>query len=112
MADARELTPVQLEYRRRRLQIVRVVVLFVLVPFAIEGLFSYVSAPPLLLSIGMAATMLGTIISTIYVWRAWECPVCGIKLWSGGVGTLGGKCLRCHTQLYIPRRLNGGRTYP
>lgn len=107
-----QLTPVQIEYRRRRSRILRVVILFVLVPFVLEATLSYVSAPPALLSIGMAVTMVGIIISVAYVWRVWECPVCGIKLWSAGFGTLGGKCLGCQTQLNIPRRSKGGRLYP
>src|SRR5690242_602748 len=106
------LTPVQIEYSRRRFRILRAVILFVLVPFVLEATLSYASAPPALLSAGMAVTMAGIIISIAYVWRVWECPVCGIKLWSGGVGTLGGKCLGCQTQLYIPRRSKGGRLYP
>jgi hypothetical protein len=106
------LTPVQVEYRRRRSRVLGVVILFVLVPFVLEAILSYVSAPPVLLSVGMAVTMAGIIIAMAYVWRVWECPVCGIKLWSGGVGTLGGKCLGCQTQLYIPRRSKGGRLYP
>jgi hypothetical protein len=106
------LTPVQIEYRRLRFRIVRTVILLVLVPFALEAILSYASAPPRVLSIGMAFMMLGIVMSVAYVWRVWECPVCGVKLWSGGVGTLGGKCLGCQTQLYIPRRSKGGRLYP
>jgi len=109
MAD--QLTPVQIEYRHRRSQIFRVVILFGLVPFVLEATFSYISAPPVLLSIGMAVTMVGIMISVAYVWRVWECPACGIKLWSGGVGTLGGKCLGCQIQL-IPRQSKGGQLYP
>jgi hypothetical protein len=59
----------------------------------------------------MAATMAGTLISMVYIWRVWACPVCGSKLWVGG-GTLGGQCLSCKTQLYIPRRSKSGRIYP
>jgi hypothetical protein len=106
------LTPVQVEYRRLKFRVFRTVVLLVLVPFALEGLFSYVSAPPLLMSIGMAAIMLGTLSSAVYVWRVWACPVCGFKLWVGGSGTLGGQCIGCKTQLYVPRRSKSGRIYP
>jgi hypothetical protein len=107
------LTPVQIEYRRLKFRVFRTVTLLVLVPFAVEGIFSLLSAPPLLMSIGMAAMMLGVIASTVYVWRVWACPVCGFKLWVGdGNGTLGGKCISCKTQLYIPRRSKSGRVYP
>jgi hypothetical protein len=105
------LTPVQVEYRRLRFRVFRVVVLFTLVPFALETIFVYFSAPQLLLAIGMAAMMAGTLISVVYVWRVWACPVCGSKLWVGG-GTLGGQCLGCKAQLYIPRRSKSGRIYP
>jgi hypothetical protein len=106
------LTPVQIEYRRLRSRVLRVVVLCALVPFGIEGFLSTVSAPPALLSIGMGVTMAGIVASVAYVWRAWRCPVCGITLWSaGGAGTLGGKCLGCQTQLSLPRRSKGGRPY-
>jgi hypothetical protein len=44
------------------------------------------------------------------VWRVWACPICGFKLWNNG--TLGGQCLGCKTQLYIPRRSKSGRVYP
>ena len=98
-----QLTPVQFEYRRRRYRVARVVILSVLVPFGLEALFISASAPPLLLSIGMAATMLGILIAVVFVFRVWECPACGIKLWSAGVGTRRGKCLGCHVQLYVPR---------
>src|SRR5262245_61288481 len=111
MAD--ELTPVQIEYRRLKVRVFRTVMLLVLVPVAVEGIFSLVSAPPVLLSIGMAAMMLGVFASAVYVWRVWACPVCGFKLWvADGNGTLGGKCLGCKTQLYIPRRSKSGRIYP
>lgn len=105
------LTPVQAEYRRLRFRVFRVVVLFTLVPFAIETILAYFSAPQLLLAIGMAATMAGTIVSVVFVWRVWACPACGAKLWIGG-GTLGGQCLGCKAQLYIPRRSKSGRIYP
>ena len=58
-ATTARLTPVQIEYRRLRSRIFRVVVLFVLVPFGAEAFLAAVSAPPALLSIGMAVTMLG-----------------------------------------------------
>lgn len=107
------LTPVQIEYRRLRFRVFRAVILLALGPFALEAIFYFGSAPPLLLSIGMAAIMLGTIASAVYVWRVWACPVCGFKLWvSDGSGTLGGKCLGCQTQLYVPRRSKSGRVYP
>jgi hypothetical protein len=109
---ANELTPAQIEYRRLRFRVFRAVVLLVPVPFALLATLSYASAPPLLLSVGMAATMLGTLASAVYVWRVWACPVCGFKLWTGGAGTLGGRCLGCQTQLYIPRRSKSGRIYP
>lgn len=105
------LTPAQVEYRRRRFRVFRVVVLFALVPFALETILAYFSAPQLLLAVGMAATMAGMIVSVAYIWRVWACPVCGSKLWVGG-GTLGGQCLSCKSQLYIPRRSKGGRIYP
>jgi len=105
-----QLTPVQTEYRRRQFRILRVVLFFVLVPFVLEAILVYAAAPPLLSSIGMAALVVGMIISIAYVWRFQECPVCRFKLW--GAGTLGGQCLRCKTQLYIPRRSKGGRIYP
>jgi len=106
-----QLTPAQIEYRLRRFRILRIVMLFVLLPFALEAILYYLSVPKVLLSIGMAAIMVGTLIATVYVWRVWECPVCGAKLWIDG-GTLGGKCLGCQTQLYIPRRSKNGRIYP
>jgi len=106
------LTPVQVEYRRRRFRVYRAVALFALAPFALETLLAYVYAPRLFLSIGMVATMAGIRISVVYVWRVWACPVCGFKLWIGGSGTLGGQCLGCKTQLYIPRRSKSGRIYP
>jgi hypothetical protein len=106
-----ELTPVQVEYRRRRFRVFRVVALFTLVPFALETILAYFSAPQVLLAIGMATTMAGMVISLVYVWRVWACPVCGAKLWIDG-GTLGGQCLSCKTQLYIPRRSKSGRIYP
>src|SRR5690349_17562954 len=102
MADP--LTPVQVEYRRRRFRVLRVVILFALVPFVLEAILAYASAPPLLLSIGFAATTVGIIISMACVWRVSRCPVCGFGLWGEGGGTLGGECLRCKTQLFIPRR--------
>jgi len=101
----------ELEYRRRRARVFRFVMLCALLPFGLEMLFVYVSAPPLLLSAGMAATMIGIVASNVYIWRVWKCPACGSKLWVGG-GTLGGKCLGCGTQLYVPRRSKGGRVYP
>ena len=104
------LTPAQIEYRRLRSRVARVTVLFSLVPFGIEGILYYASVPPAVLSIGMAAIFAGVLGSTVYVWRVWACPVCGFKLWNDG--TLGGKCLGCHTQLYTPRRSKSGRVYP
>ena len=80
------LTPVQVEYRRLRFRVFRTVMLLVLVPVALQVIFYYGSAPPLLLSIGMAAMMLGVVASAAYVWRAWACPVCGFKLWVGDGG--------------------------
>jgi len=105
-------TPMELEYRRRRTRVFRFVMLCALLPFGLEMLFVYVSAPPLLLSAGMAATMIGIVASNVYIWRVWKCPACGFKLWVGGKGTLGGKCLGCGTQLYVPRRSKSGRVYP
>jgi len=111
MADP--LTPVQIEYRRLRVRVFRTVMLLALTPTALQVIFYFGSAPPYLLSIGMAAMMLGVIASAVYVWRAWACPVCGFKLWVGdGSGTLGGKCIGCKTQLYVPRRSGSGRVYP
>jgi hypothetical protein len=103
-------TPAQIEYRRRRSRIARVVVLFSLVPFGLLALLSRASAPPVVLSVGMALTFGGVLFSAVYVWRVWACPVCGFKLWNNG--TLGGQCLGCKTQLYIPRRSKSGRVYP
>jgi hypothetical protein len=40
------LTPAQIQYRRLRFRIVRTVILLVLVPFALEAILSYASAPP------------------------------------------------------------------
>ena len=106
-------TPAQIEYRRLKFRVFRVVMLLVLGPVALQVIFYYGSAPPLLLSIGMAAMMLGVIASTVYVWRVWACPVCGFKLWVGdGSGTLGGKCIGCKTQLYVPIRSKSGRICP
>jgi hypothetical protein len=98
------LTPVQIEYRRRRSRVAKFVILWTLVPFALEVVFVYASAPSLLASIGLAACFAGILVSIVYAGRVWRCPACGITLWSGGVGTRGGKCLGCHTQLVVSRR--------
>ena len=105
-------TPIELEYRRRRFRVFRFLLLFALLPFGLEAVFYYVSAPPLLLSAGMAATLIGTVVSAAYIWRVWTCPACGFKLWVGGKGTLGGNCLGCGTRLYVPKRSKSGRIYP
>jgi len=111
MADP--LTPAQIAYRELRFRVFRTVTLLVLVPVALQVIFYYGFASPLLLSIGMVAMMLGVFASAVYVWRSWKCPVCGFKLWvADGSGTLGGKCVGCQTQLYIPRRSKSGRIYP
>ena len=107
------LTPAQIAYRELRFRVFRTVMLLVLAPVALQVIFYFSSAPPFLLPIGMAGMMLGIFASSVYVWRAWKCPVCGFKLWvADGSGTLGGKCLGCKTQLYIPRRSKSGRIYP
>ena len=107
------LTPVQIEYRRLRFRVFRTVMLLALGPVALQVIFYYASAPPLLLSLGMAAMMLGVIASALYVWRVWACPACGFKLWvSDGSGTLGGQCIGCKTQLYVPIRSKSGRIFP
>lgn len=75
-----QLTPDQIEYSRRRYRVARMVILSVLVPLGLEALFISASAPSLLLSIGMSATMLGILIAVVFVYRVWACPACGIKL--------------------------------
>lgn len=106
-----ELTVIQLEYRRLRWKVFKGIVVFVLVPFAFQGIVYFFAAPPLVLSVGMAVMMIGVIISVLYVMCVWRCPACGRSLSPGG-GTLGGKCLNCQAQLYEPRRSKSGRVYP
>ena len=106
------ITPVQLEYRKRRSKILKSVVLCILVPFALTAIGSYLDVPQSILSFGMAITMIGLAVFIVYLWRVWKCPNCGRSLCSSwGGGTLGGKCIACQVQLYPPKFSKDGRMY-
>jgi hypothetical protein len=104
----------QAEYRRRRAAVIKGTLILGVMPFALTALASSVAAPPTFLSACMAATLLGVFASVFYVLRIWRCPACGKSLSAGtGGGTLGGKCIKCNAQLYVPRRSKDGtRIYP
>lgn|SRR5262245_1927692 len=104
---------VQLEYRRRRARVYKSLILLVGLPFALTTLGFYVAGPAAFLSAGMVATTLGIAACVLFVLRIWRCPACGKSLSANcGGGTLGGKCIACQAQLYVPRRSkDGSRTY-
>jgi hypothetical protein len=106
----KQLTDVQLEYRRRRFQIFRSVVLFVIVPFVLTAIMASLAAPALLVSALFAITMGGVVVLVVYVLRVWRCPACGFALYREG--TLGGNCVGCGVQLYVPRVSKSGRKFP
>ena len=104
-----ELTAVQLEYRRRRNRIWKSAGAFILLPVGLLVAVNQLAAPPILTKVFAAATMLGVFGFGVYIIRVWRCPNCRFPLWLGGQGTLGGKCLGCGVQLYIPWRSKDGK---
>ena len=104
-----DLTAVQLEYRRRRLRVLKGAGTFVCIPVAFLVAVDLLAAPPILTKIFAAATMAGVFAYSIYVYRVWRCPNCGFPIWLGGDGTLGGKCLGCGVALYTPWRSKDGK---
>ena len=102
-----QLTAVQLEYRTLRFRLFKVVAVLAIVPFVLTAIGTRLAFPASALKIGMGTTILGILISVIYVRHAWKCPACGTNF-AYGYSTLGGKCLACQVQLYIPRRSKDG----
>jgi hypothetical protein len=107
-----QLTAVQAEYRQLKFRVFKGVVVLAVIPFVLTAIATCFAVPSIVLKIGMAATMLGILIAVIYIRRVWRCPAYG-STFSYGHWTLGGKCLACHVQLYIPRySKDGSRIYP
>lgn len=105
-----ESKSVQLEYRRRQLRIWKSAVVFVLLSVALSLLASQMAASsPNFARAIFIAILLGIGGLVFYVFRTWRCPNCGFPLWLGGKGTLGGKCLGCGVQLYVPWRSRNGK---
>ncbi len=108
----KQLTAVQLEYRRLRFKLFEGVFVLAVIPFVLTAISVRFAFPSIISRISLGAALLGILISVIYIRREWKCPACGTNF-AYGFSTLGGKCLSCRAQLYIPRRSkDGSRIYP
>jgi hypothetical protein len=105
-----ELNALQQEYRRKQRRIWKSTAVFLLLSVAFSVVAGQTATSwPNLTRVIFLSILLGLAGLVFYVFRTSRCPNCGFPLWLGGKGTLGGKCLGCGVQLYVPWRSKGGK---